>query len=110
MRLWWPKVAFAIATVRNRPRDRRKAVLTSECNWRGAWICDITVIYLGVCREGVCVSDLCRRRYIGVCRGGVCVSDLWRRRYIGVCRGGVCVSDWWRRRFIGVCSGGVMCE
>ena len=22
------------------------------------------------------MSDLCRRRYIGVCRGGVCVSDL----------------------------------
>ena len=34
--------------------------------------------------------------YIGVCRGGVCESDLWRRSYIGVCRGGVCESDLWR--------------
>ena len=24
--------------------------------------------------------DLCRRSYIGVCRGGVCVSDLCPRR------------------------------
>ena len=35
--------------------------------------------YIGVCRAGVCVSDLCRRSYFGVCRGGVCVSDLCRR-------------------------------
>ena len=26
------------------------------------------------------VSDLCRRSFIGVCRGGVCVSDLCPRR------------------------------
>ena len=45
--------------------------------------------YFGVCRGGVCVSDLCRRSYIGICRGGVCESDLCRRTYIGVCRGGV---------------------
>ena len=32
------------------------------------------LLYIGVCRGGVCVSDLCRRSYIGVCRGGVCVS------------------------------------
>ena len=26
---------------------------------------------IGACRGGVCVSDLCRRRYFGVCRGDV---------------------------------------
>ena len=51
--------------------------------------------------------DLCRCSYIGVCRGGVCVSDLRRRSYIGLCRGGVRVSAPCRRSYIGVCRGGV---
>ena len=46
------------------------------------------------------MTYLCRRSYIGVCRGGVCVSDLWRRSYIGVCRGDVCVSDLCPRRSV----------
>ena len=48
--------------------------------------------YIGVCKGGVCVSDLCHRsyiNYIGVCTGGACdVSDLCRRGLFGVCRGG----------------------
>ena len=45
------------------------------------------------------MSDLCRRSYTGVCRGGVCVSDLCRRICLScVCGGGVCVSDLCRRR------------
>ena len=63
--------------------------------------------YIGVCRGGVCVTDLCRRCYIGVCKGGVCVTDLRRLCYIGVCRGGVCVTDLCRRCYIGVCRGGI---
>ena len=63
--------------------------------------------YIGVCRGGVSVSDLCFCSYIGVCRGGVSVSDLCRRMYTGVCRGGFSVNDLWRRSFIGVCRGGV---
>ena len=38
--------------------------------------------YFGVCRGGVCVSDLCRRSFIGVCRAGVRVSDLHRGSFI----------------------------
>ena len=34
-----------------------------------------------------CEVESCRRSYIGVCRGGVCDSDLWCRSYIGVCGG-----------------------
>ena len=79
---------------------------------------------IGVCRGGVCVTDLrrrlywclqrrccvtdlCRRSYIDVCRGGVCVTDLCRCIYIGVCRGRVCVSGLCRRSYIGVCRGRV---
>ena len=29
----------------------------------------------------------CRRSFIGVCRGGVCVTDLRRRCYIGIAEG-----------------------
>ena len=63
--------------------------------------------HIGVCRGGVCDSDLCRRINMGVCRGGVCVTYLCRRSYIGVCRGGVCVTYLCRRSYIGVCRGGV---
>ena len=49
--------------------------------------------YIGICRGGVCVSDLCRRSYIGICRGSVCVSDLCRRSYFGVCRRR-CLCEW----------------
>ena len=51
----------------------------------------VAAVFIGVCRGGVCESDLCRRSYIGVCRGGVCVLDLCRRTYFGSCRGSVCV-------------------
>ena len=98
------------ATVGNRPWWRRKALHSGECVWRAPEISQIDSrcrSYIGVCRGGVCVSDLWRRRYIGVCRGGVSVSDLCRRSFIGVCRGGVCVSDLCRRSYIGVCGGGV---
>ena len=64
-----------------------------ECQVRVFYRSEVRVSYIGVCRDGVCVSDLCRRSYFGVCRGSVCVSDLFRRSFIGVCRGGVCVSD-----------------
>ena len=60
--------------------------------------------YTGVCRGGVSVSDLCRRSYTSVCRGGVSVSDLCGRSYIDVCRGGVSVSDLWRRSYFAVCK------
>ena len=71
-------------------------------------ICVAAVINIGVCRGGVCVSDLWRRSYFGVSRGIFCVSDLWCRSYIGVCSGGVCESDLWRRSYIGV-SRGIFC-
>ena len=72
-------------------------------SWRscGAWprlACRLC--YIGVCRRGVCVTDMPLRSYIGVGRGGVSVTDLCRRSYIGVCRGGVCVGDLRRRRYI----------
>ena len=35
--------------------------------------------YIGVCKGGVCATDMCCRIDIGVCRGGVSVNDLWRR-------------------------------
>ena len=70
-------------------------------------ICGAAVINIGVCRGGVCVSDLCRRSYSGVFAGDVCVSDLCRRSYIGVWRGNVCVRDPCRRSYIAVCRGGV---
>ena len=60
---------------------------------------------MGVCRGGVCVSDLWRRSYNGVCRGSVCLSDLWRRSCNSACIGGVCLSDLRRRSYIGVCKG-----
>ena len=66
--------------------------------------------YIGVCRGGVCVSDLCRRSYFGFCRGGVSVIDLCRRSYIGVCRGTVCVNDLNRCSYIGVCRGRILQE
>ena len=44
---------------------------------------------IGVCRRGVCVTDMSLRSYLGVGRGGVSVTDLCRRSYIGICRGGV---------------------
>ena len=62
---------------------------------------------VGVCRGGVCESDLWHRSYIGVCKGGVCVSDLCRRKYIGVCRGSICVIDPCRPSYIGICKGSV---
>ena len=48
-----------------------------------------------------------RRSYIGVCRGGVCVSDLYRRSYINICRGGICSNDFLYRNYIDVCRGDV---
>ena len=62
--------------------------------------------YIGVCRGGVCVSDLCRRNYFSVCRGGVCVSDLCLHNYFSICRGGIWVSDLCHHNYIGVCRGG----
>ena len=35
----------------------------------------------------VSVSVICRGNYAGVCRGGVCVSDLCCRNHIDVCKG-----------------------
>ena len=46
-----------------------------------------------------CKVDSWRHSYIGVCRGGVSVSDLCRGSFVGVCRGGVCVSDGRRRSY-----------
>ena len=83
--------------------------LQRRCQWEWSVSSQCRRSYIGVCRGGVCESDLCRRSYIGVCRGGVCESDLCRRSYIGVCRGGVWESDLWRCSYIGVCRGGV-CE
>ena len=64
-----PEVAFVSATVGNRLREGRKALLLRECNCNG-------------------LDDSWRRSSIGVCRGGISVSDLCRRSYIGV--------YWWR--------------
>ena len=89
--------AVRLSTVASAPGVIPKAYQVDSCRRS----------YIGVCRGGVCVSDLCRRSYNSVCRGGVCVSDLCRRSYIGVCSGGVCVSDLCRRSYIDICSGGV---
>ena len=103
-------------TVRNRLRECRNALHSGECcrkrfrKWV-KWTRDAAVVLafanIGVCRGGVCVTDLYRRNFIDVCRAGVCVTDLWRRIYFGVVRGGVSASDLWRRRFMAVCSGGL---
>ena len=76
-----------------------------EWSWKRVELSHGRRSYIGVCRGGFCVSDLCGRSYFSICSGGVCVSDLCRRRYIGICSGGVCVSDLWRRSYIGVWRG-----
>ena len=103
VRLCSRKVVSVFATVRNRPQPFATVCVSaiSSPQWRvrqersckRVKLTHCRHSYIGVCRGGVCVSDLCRRSSIGICGGSVCVTDLCRRSYIGVCRGGVCVSD-----------------
>ena len=44
------------------------------------WVMCVAAVYFGVCRGGVCVSDLWHCNYISVRRGRVCVNDLCPRR------------------------------
>ena len=58
------------------------------CQWV---ICGVAVCL--VFAEEVSVWVICAAAFkFGVCRGGVCVTDLWRRGYFGICRGGVSVN------------------
>ena len=95
-----------VATVRNRLRDRRKALLRCECIRSGpesvsSWLALPQLLVMAFAKE------VWRRSYHGVCKGGVSVSDLWRRSYHGVCRGSVSVSDLWLHSYNSVCRGRV---
>ena len=69
----------------DRLRVRHEALRSGGCSWSGSESVSCWLrIFFG--REGVCVSDLCDRKYVSICTGG----DSCHRNEIGVCGGGVC--------------------
>ena len=78
VRLCSPSFAFAVATVRNRSQP-----FATAC---GSAVRLSTVASVSGMVPKACQVQSWRRSSIGVCRGGVCESDLCRRSYIGVCR------------------------
>ena len=70
------KSCFMLSTIRNRPQP-----FTTVC---------VRAVRLSLCANAsgvvskVCQVDSWRHSYNGVCRGGVCVSDLWHRSCNGL--------------------------
>ena len=82
-RRWAPvSVCEAGAVSRGSRRVLARGV-AAGCRSLSVWQAQYPEPLEGVAARGVAAGrrPACRRSYIGVCRGGVCVTDLCRRSY-----------------------------